>query len=463
MTNFKLRNFYNDCLAALPWVLLAGLFQFSFQKFLPGQRLFKGQYGFDYFTLIDIYVAGVAIMFLVLYLRSRKHAKGLKDAGVSTDGRHFLEPRRIPKEFSWAVLLILVAGLLQIFFQEAYQPILNSPFEYLRAYFIYPFLLFYIIFKTADHGIINRIVKNYLIVTTVFCVLALVQYLFGVFPGEQYDFTHRLVWPYIDFLTLKSASANWVAFFVTPALILSFIKIVSGFKAAFKDPLDSGKKFLSELTLYNACFILSMIVVYLTQSYGAYAAIFIAILFYFFRTMKFKKFIPILVLMLALAGGIYFLQKSTYKYKILTGSVAYKYDNSVASRGDIWRMNLAFVKQHPILGVGLNEYQSWFSLNAEKVLGHAYKEVQPPPHPHNFFMGFYANLGILGFVAMLILVIGIFWRYKFDPENPALFILLAIMIHGLIDAYYWKQEIAYIFWMVILMAYLYREKSAVTK
>lgn len=460
----SLQKIYQALIAATPWVLFAGMLQFSFQKFLPGQRFFKGEYGFDYFTIIDFFVVAVVVIFAIGF--ARKQIK--------------FEPRKLPIELMLAIGLLLVAGVLEVFFQHPYGPILNSPFFYFRSFFIFPIVWLLLVYKTADHNTLEKLVKNYLLMVLFFCVFALVQYLFGVFPGEQKDFTGRLVWPFIDFLTLKSSSANWVAFFVTPAVIMGFIKIFTGTKNLINYPfqvtnhelekfgtkeialeikMKNYKLKVIDLALYNCVFLLGAIVLYLTQSYGAYTAVFAAIGLYLFRSMKFKKFLAVAIAMLLLAGGVYLVQKNSYKYKIMTGQTAYRYDNSVASRGDILKMNWAMIKQNPLLGVGLNAYQSYFTINQKNVLGHQYKESMIPPHAHNFFLSFYTNLGLFGFLAMLILVIGIFWRYKLDPHNPLLFVLVAIMIHGLIDSYYWKQEIAYLFWMVVLLAYLYREKA----
>jgi O-antigen ligase len=285
---------------------------------------------------------------------------------------------------------------------------------------------------------------------TVFCVAALIQYLFGIFPGEQYDFTKRLVWPFVDFVTLKSSSANWAAFFVTPALIISFIQMYHAFKTM---------KFERWHVVYNTAFFLSAIVLYLTQSYGAFVAVFVAIALYLFRSLKFKHFVIVLIGMALLGGGVYLLQKNTYKYKILTNQVGFKYDNSVEGRWDIYKMNLSMIAAHPLLGVGLNQYQSYFTAFQKDVLGHQYNESQIPPHAHNFFMSFWISLGVLGFLGILILVGGVFWRTRFLPDNPATFVLLAIMVHGLIDSYYWRQEIAYTFWIIIALAYTYRLRN----
>lgn len=455
-----MRKFYNSLLIFSPWVLLAGMLQFHFQRFLPYQGAFKGEYAFDYFTVTDFFVVALVVIFLL----------GFVQKTIA------LEPRKIPTELGWAIFLLLIGGILEIFFQQVYEPALNSPFEYFRSLFVYPLIFMLIIYKTADRMTLRRLVQSYVAMVMFFCVFALLQYFTGIFPGEQKDFTGRLVWPFIDYITLKSSSANWVAFFTTPALIIAFIEAfnyrrqwpraahaalnpAAAATAALNSPASTAPA-SAAVYFYGVAFVLSATVVYLTQSYGAYLAIFATLLFFLFRAVPFKKFAAAFVAMLLLAGGVYLLQKNTYKYRILSGQQDYRYETSVESRLDIYRVNLQMILDHPLLGVGLNQYQSYFALTHEKVLGRKYNESHLPPHAHNFFMSFWTNLGFLGFVAILILLAGIFWRQKFKVNNPAVFFLLAMMVHGLIDSYYWKQEIAYIFWLMVVLSYLYRADKA---
>jgi hypothetical protein len=415
----------------MPWLVLAGMLQVNFQKFLPYQRVFKGVYFFDYFTVTDIFVTLIVGVFAIGLMR----------------GAIRFNESKLPLELKIAAGLLLVAGILQIAFQKVYEPVLTTPTEYFRSLFIYPLIFTVLMFRTLDDKAVAKMLKSYIIMVLVFCVFALTQYLFGIFPGEQYDFMKRLVWPYVDFVTLKSSSANWAAFFVTPALIFSFIKVFYCFKRA---------KFDLDYLIFNATLFLSAITLYLTQSYGAYAAVFAAIALFLFRALKTKGFIVAFVIMLLAGAGIFAVQASTYKYKVLTDQVDYRFENSAASRGEIMTMNMAMIGAHPLLGVGLNQYQSYFTANHEQVLGHKYGESQIPPHAHNFFLSMWTSLGILGFLAMLILAFGLLKSSCFSAEKPAVYVFIAIMVHGLIDSYYWRQETAYIFWMVVAFSYLFR-------
>lgn len=410
---------------------MLGIFQVNFQKFLPFQRIFKGAYFFDYFTVTDIFVS-LMLAFVV--------------AGILAKKIQFTA-RKLPVELLLAVGLLLVAGILELTFQNTYEPILTTPSEYFRGLFLYPILVTILLVRTLDEDMVERLLKSYVCMVMTFGLLAIFQFVTGFFPGAMRDFTGRLTWPYIDFLTLKSGSANWAAFFVTPTVILSFAKLVQ---------MNAAKitKKRKEVFFWVLALIISSFVLAFTQSYGAFAAVGTVSLLYCFRALPWKKFLVVLITCLFIGVVGIGVVSQTKKFQILTGQQAFKFDTSATSRVDIYTMNLAIIKSNPLLGVGLNQYQSYFASHQEKILGHKLNESHVPPHAHNFFMSFWTNLGIFGVLAMIILVFGIFWRFKFYAESPAVFVLLAIMIHGLIDSYYWQQEIAYTFWIVVALSYL---------
>lgn len=425
--NNRLTGFYEWLFVLSPWVFFLGLLQYNFQKFIPVNRLFMGAHFFDYVTVIDFLVILMAGVFCYGY--SKKTIR--------------FNNNRLSALFKTAIFLMVAAGAAQIAFQEVFEPALSTPTEYFRSMFLFPMIYLVLAYRTLNSRVISRMVKSYALTVSVFCVLALLQYTTGIFPGEKHDFMGRLVWPFVDFVTLKATSANWAAFFTTPALALSFVHV--------------WKK--RDLKIFLPTFVLSAIVIYMTQSYGAYAAAFAGIAFYLFRELKFKKFLAAFIVMLLLGGGIYLVQKNSWKFRVNYADAEYRYTNSVDSRMDIYAMNWHILLTRPFLGVGMNQYQSYFAANHEKVLGHPYGEVEFPPHAHNFLVSIWTSLGALGLIAMALLIVDMLWKHKLKPEYPAVFAFLAIMTHGLIDSYYWRQEIAYIFWMTAIFTYLYEMKA----
>lgn len=433
----------------MPWVLLAGIFQQSFWKFFPLKRFFSGPEFWDWITVVDLYVLLLIAVLLI----------GL------VVGKIKFVVRKIPWELAAGIVLILIAGVLEMLYQKTYTPILSTPFLYFRSLFVLPIILVLLMVKTMEKDDLEKLTRQYLYMAGLFSFLALIQYFSGIFPGERYDFMQRLSWPFIDFITLKATSANWAAFMVTPAVVIGLARmgnwvkeqkhkgLWSKEKCPGKCVLSLWKNFTEGSKAELMILVLSLATLYLTQSYGAYAAVFGALTLYFFRLLPLKKFAAVLVMMLLFAGGVFLIQKNSYKFSVLSGEKQYRYENSAESRKDIYMMNLQMIKDHPLLGVGLNQYQSYFASTSEKTLGHKFNESHVPPHAHNFFLSMWLSLGILGLVGMLLVVAGALIRSKFAVINAAAFALTAMMIHGMIDSYYWKQEIAYLFWIVVMLAY----------
>lgn len=415
-----------------PWVLLAGVVQQSYWKFFPLKGLFSGPQFWDRITVIDLYVILISTVFAIGYAFGK----------LKFDRVH-----KISNELITAILLLMAAGLLQIFFQTTYEPVLSTPAEYFRSMIVFPILMVLLIYKTIDFETVDRMVSQFLLMAGIFSIFALFQYITGIFPGERADFMDRLTWPFIDFLTLKATSANWVAFFITPAVIIGFIQLVKDIRK---------RKLTRDLIIHALCLAVSTIVLFLTQSYGAYVAVFASIALFLFRSLKIRNFAIAFSVLLLAGGALFFLQRDSYKYKVLSGEKDYRFENSAESRKDIYVMNIEMLKKNVFMGVGLNQYQSYFAAHQEDILGRKLNESHIPPHAHNFFLSFWLSLGFPALLAMGVLITGLFIAMKFDKNNPAVFALLAIMIHGLIDSYYWKQEIAYIFWLMIAFSYLHR-------
>ena len=141
--------------------------------------------------------------------------------------------------------------------------------------------------------------------------------------------------------------------------------------------------------------------------------------------------------------------------------------SSFHSRLMIWRSALYILKDHWFLGIGPGLFQKYYL---------AYQKFFPPylewavPQPHNLFLAFWLQAGIIGFSGFILILIwffrqglkGIKMRKKEEKRAFLALLLMAIMastlIHGLIDTPYWKNDLAIIFWFLIgimLMVPLY--------
>jgi putative inorganic carbon (HCO3(-)) transporter len=122
-------------------------------------------------------------------------------------------------------------------------------------------------------------------------------------------------------------------------------------------------------------------------------------------------------------------------------------------RLDLWQSSLEMVRDHPLLGIGLDNfayvYQAYLREGA----------VAEPnlSHPHNWVLHMWLELGLLGLVAFVWLVAR-FWRQvRMGTESRWLVAGAAgamadLLVHGLLDNSYFLVDLAFIFWLCLALA-----------
>ena len=206
---------------------------------------------------------------------------------------------------------------------------------------------------------------------------------------------------------------------------------------------------------------LMLAVFYLTFSRGAWLGLIAAALLLFFasdRRAGLLTLVGILVLGLALVPVLPWerlLSITPFVQRLL-----------------VWQAALAMVLDHPLTGVGLDNFLYHYP---QYILPQAAFEPDIS-HAHNVFLDFWSRLGILG-LATLVWLQYQFWRMGVSvlrgaPAPQERWLALALMasmvdflVHGLIDNSYFLIDLAYIFWLTYgLLAVLYHSpgKAALT-
>lgn len=173
-----------------------GVFQYHFQSYFTFNSLFVGPRFFDFFTVTDLYVLAMIIV------------SGLYIVTVPKQ-----QLTKIPRPFLVAALCLLIAYIAQTEFQQVFEPVVSTPSKYFRSLILFPFVSSVIILLVSnDRRQINQLKDSYLLATLVFCLIIIYQIFTKDFLGDVSDFMGRLVWPFVNFITLKVNSANWLAF-----------------------------------------------------------------------------------------------------------------------------------------------------------------------------------------------------------------------------------------------------------
>jgi O-antigen ligase len=131
-------------------------------------------------------------------------------------------------------------------------------------------------------------------------------------------------------------------------------------------------------------------------------------------------------------------------------------------RLQLWRSSLAMIRDHPILGVGLDNFL--YQYRSHYVLPTAWEEFNLS-HPHNLVLDFWLRLGLGGLAVLAWLLVGFFWRglrlYRSLPEGPDSLLVAGLMAgmvnflaHGLVDNAFFLVDLAFVFMLMLALMQL---------
>ncbi len=123
----------------------------------------------------------------------------------------------------------------------------------------------------------------------------------------------------------------------------------------------------------------------------------------------------------------------------------------------LWEASLAMLRDHPILGIGLDNFL--YRYQQDYLLPDAAMEPNLS-HPHNWALNFWLSLGVLGFAAVLWLLaqftagIRDILKYSKEPTVRALAIgaagsMMSFLVHGSVDNSYFLPDMALVFWFTL--------------
>ena len=128
-------------------------------------------------------------------------------------------------------------------------------------------------------------------------------------------------------------------------------------------------------------------------------------------------------------------------------------NNSLVSRVKLWEATLHMLRDHPLLGTGL----SGFARSIGPYRGGVYSETLI--YPHNILLNSWTETGLLGVVAFGWLLVQGFrttlrgWRECLGEWRPLqlglLLALVAIVVHGMVDVPYWKNDLSFELWALL--------------
>ena len=148
---------------------------------------------------------------------------------------------------------------------------------------------------------------------------------------------------------------------------------------------------------------------------------------------------------------------SPIRHRVLTEFDLSNGHNTLVGRFHLWSVALQMLRDHPVFGAGLSGFATvigpyWNPTNIDRFT-----------YPHNIVLNSWSETGILGLVAFgWIIVIGFMrswhgwrsasaeWKYI---HLGVLLALLAVVVHGLVDVPYLKNDLSLEFWSLLCLSF----------
>lgn len=364
-------------------------------------------------NLQEILIAVLAIVFTVATIKRKKLLSTIKN---------------LPKYF-----IIISFILLSFISLSSVEPLNNIDFYRYLKFLLFAIVLVFISLETFETNSERKhLIKITGIGALCFGIFSVIYNLAGYNVAPDY----RLLGP-LD-------AAVYLAYYLTPFLIFFTIEAIE----------NSNKK--SNILIS----ILLGILLIATRSMGAIGAGILILGFYIFKRSNLQilkkrtsKIIILLIITATLVGTFYSKILPTIKYE----------NSSLDERGEIWKVSFELLENPKtvLLGLGPNQFQEHYFQNVDKVLG-----KQPLDYyvlqPHNIFLSFIFNYGILGLIFLLVIIIltlktAFKIKEKANINQIASLILCYFLIHGLIDTPFLKNDLLI---LLILFSQIFIKNTA---
>ena len=319
--------------------------------------------------------------------------------------------RPVATAYDIAVLVLLGAGAVSVIVAGDHRGALGL----YRAYFLEPVALFYVavdVLRRTDH--LQRLVVAFAAGSSAFAVLNLVVFyqalianavLVGNAPNALYG------------------DANYVAMYMEPPFAIAAALVLLGQSTRWK-ALGAGWLLLTGAALLTSF------------SKGAYMAVAVLVLVVVITVPRWRWVLSIAVA----AAAVIATQIPLLMARFATVA------SSIDGRQEVFGATLTMLRDHPIFGVGLGGYTYQFRGRIAEV------------YPHDIWLTFWVELGIVGVVAFGVILVGLLWRgWRAWPATQgfervvlwgALGALVLWTVHGLVDSPYWKNDMSVEFWML---------------
>lgn len=333
--------------------------------------------------------------------------------------------KNLDKKILTLVALFLISGLISLVWHGTDRAKLGQ----FTVIFLQPISIFFI----SRYLIIKFPQTRRLLLTTCYLLLAI----FGLYAAVQYFSLLGLPVAYWgNSVEPKRATSffghpNFYALFSAPLLALLIPDMVSSLKA-------------KSYNLKAWSWLFGTAGLFFSMSRAGWLGLFTAIVIYLVVAADNK--IRKTFFAVAAAAILVVMATPNLRYRLI---LPFYGEKSAVSRLSLWHTGIKAIKESPIFGLGLTGFaQNWKTLNTDPGLA-----ADSHNFPHNIFLNFWVETGILGLLSFLgLCVLAIYRGFKNRANifafGTALF-LIALIIQGQIDNPYFKNDLALVFWVIL--------------
>lgn len=347
-------------------------------------------------------------------------------AGIKNKNALLAAFLRLPKLLIMSLFFIFSGLLFSLLSNDAYKIGLGV----FKGWFLIPFLFSFVLYVSLKKE--SFLEKIYLCLYFSALMVGLISLGYKLLGIVTYDNRLQAFYP----------SPNYLAMFLAPGIFFGVYFLI-------KYALQKKTSYF----LFSAfSLIFLMIALYLTYSYGAWISVSGSILIMSLAIASNKK-IAALAIALAMLFSFLIFQTNAEKF-----SGIFSERSSLASRLTIWKSSSMMLKESPVLGIGPGNFQNKYL---------EFQKYFPPylewavPQPHNLFLAFWLQSGLLGLMGFLSLLFFIFKKIFEVIKNkkdallvaPLLGFFIYTILHGLIDTPYWKNDLSFLFWVCIFLTF----------
>lgn len=336
----------------------------------------------------------------------------------------------------WPYLLLIFAGISVYFATDTI-----SALGILKGWFIVPAILYLLIINIFKEDDIKYLSLALFISLIIVSTWAIIQH-FGVITTLFYQKNDPSFGQYLnEHLRVFGPfeSPNYLAMFLVPVLFLSL-------------PAYNSLKYNFSKAAFVVGLILPLFAIWYSGSRaGILAFIFSAVIFSIFKINK--KFeisnflLSALIILMLVALAYYFV-------------VIQFNPSSDQVRIEIYKYSIELIRSNWVFGIGLGGFREAISNITSNVDSFRTHALPYALHPHNIFLAFWLNTGSAGLLLFLVVVIffitNIFKNKKRDLIFASLMLTISvIIIHGMFDTTYFKNDLSALFWLLLAIGYIY--------